>query len=59
MPNELKQQFAHLISTKVASFGAGRPYWARAAKKLGFVDTENGIRFVRDQDTEWQDQNAS
>jgi hypothetical protein len=47
MPNELKQQFTHLISTKVASFGAGRPYWARAAKKLGFVDTENGIRFVR------------
>jgi hypothetical protein len=59
MPNELKQQFAHLISTKVASFGAGRPYWARAAKKLGFVDTENGIRFLRDQDSERQDQNGS
>jgi hypothetical protein len=48
MPNEIKQQFAHLISTKVASSGAGRPYWARAAKKLGLVDSEDGIRFIRD-----------
>ena len=60
MPNEIKQQFAHLISTKVASFGAGRPYWEKAAKKLGFVDTDNGIRFVRDQNiSEQQRQNAS
>jgi hypothetical protein len=48
MPTEIKQQFAHLISTKVASSGAGRPYWARAAKKLGLVDSEDGIRFIRD-----------
>ena len=51
MPTEIKQQFAHLISTKVAS-GAGRPHWARAAKKLGLVDTEDGIRFIRDLDSE-------
>ena len=51
MPVEIKQQFAHLISTKVAS-GAGRPHWARAAKKLGLVDTEDGIRFIRDLDSE-------
>jgi hypothetical protein len=48
MPNEIKQQFSHLLSTKVASSGAGRPYWAKAAKKLGFVDTDDGIKFIRD-----------
>jgi len=48
MPNLIKHQFAHLISTKVASSGAGRPYWAESAKKLGLVDTEGGIRFFRD-----------
>jgi hypothetical protein len=52
MPFEIKQQFAHLISTKVASSGAGRPYWSRAAKKLGLIDTEDGIRFIRDLPTE-------
>jgi hypothetical protein len=52
MPNEIKQQFALLLSTKVASSGAGRPYWAKAAKKLGFVDTDNGIKFIRDLKTE-------
>jgi hypothetical protein len=60
MPNELKQQFAHLISTKAASSGAGRPYWARAAKKLGLVDdADNGIRFIRDQPLEKRDQDTS
>ena len=60
MPNELKQQFAHLISTKAASSGAGRPYWAKAAKKLGLVDdADNGIRFIRDQPLEKRDQDTS
>ena len=48
MPTEIKEKFAQLISTKLASSGAGRKYWARAAKKLGLVDTDNGIRFIRD-----------
>ena len=49
MPLAIKQEFARLISTKVASSGAGRPYWARAAQKLGLYDTEeNGIRFIGD-----------
>jgi len=49
MPDLIKHQFAHLISTKVASSGAGRPFWAESARKLGLVDTEDqGIRFFRD-----------
>jgi len=48
MPVNIKQQFAHLISSKTASSGAGRPYWAKSAEKLGLVDTEDGIRFARD-----------
>lgn len=48
MPAAIKMQFVRLMSTKVASSGAGRPYWADSAKKLGLVDTEEGIYFVRD-----------
>lgn len=50
MPEAVRQQFVFLISTKASSSGAGRPYWAKAAKKLGLVDSDNGIRFVRDVD---------
>lgn len=48
MPTDIKQQFAKLMSTKVVSSGAGRPYWAKSAEKLGLVDTSDGIRFIRD-----------
>lgn len=48
MPDDVKQQFVTLLSTKPASSGAGRPYWAHSARKLGLVDTEDGIRFIRD-----------
>lgn len=48
MPEAIKQEFAHLLSSKVASSGAGRPYWAESAKRFGLVDTEEGIRFIRD-----------
>jgi hypothetical protein len=49
MPARLRQQFVYLISTKVSSSsGAGRPFWVKSAKKLGLVDTDDGIRFVRD-----------
>lgn len=48
MPDHIKQEFARLLATKAASSGAGRPYWAESAKKLGLVDTENGIRFAQD-----------
>jgi hypothetical protein len=48
MPEEIKTQFTSLLSSKAASSGAGRPYWAQSAKKLGLVDTEDGICFIRD-----------
>jgi hypothetical protein len=48
MSLEIKQQFAQLLSTKVAGTGAGRPYWASAAIIHGLVDTGDGIRFSRD-----------
>ena len=49
MPEEVKKQFVHsMCYSKVHQSGAGRQYWARAAKKLGLVDTEShGIRFIR------------
>jgi hypothetical protein len=48
MPDSIKHEFARLLCTKATSSGAGRPYWAKAAKQMGLVDTENGIRFIRD-----------
>jgi hypothetical protein len=61
MPEDIKIQFTSLLTSKVASSGAGRPYWAQSAKKLGLVDTEDGIfcnwdlpagvRVVRDDST--------
>jgi hypothetical protein len=42
MPESIKQEFVRLMSSKLASSGAGRPYWAESAKKLGLVDTEDG-----------------
>ena len=51
MPQSIKAEFAHLISTKVGSSGAGRPYWVATAKQLGLVDTEDGILFMGCTDT--------
>lgn len=48
MPVSIKQQFVHLLSSKTASSGAGRPFWAKSAEKLGLVDTEEGIRPIND-----------
>jgi hypothetical protein len=48
MPEDVKQEFERLVSTKATSTGAGRPYWAQAAKQLGLIDTDDGIRFIRD-----------
>jgi hypothetical protein len=47
MPIDLKRQFETLQNLKVASSGAGRPYWAESARILGLVDTEDGIQFIR------------
>jgi hypothetical protein len=48
MPQSLKDKFTELFPTKVQSSGVGRAYWAESAKKLGMIDTDQGIRFVRD-----------
>lgn len=48
MPEEIKKQFMHQVSGKYSSSGAGRPFWADSARKLGVVDTEEGMRFIRD-----------
>ncbi len=37
MPVVFKQQFAMLLSSKASSSGAGRAYWAEAAKKICLV----------------------
>lgn len=48
MPPEYKQLFSEAMNNKVSSSVAGRPYWAKTAKQLGLIDTEDGIRFIRD-----------
>lgn len=48
MPPEYKQMFNEAMTNKVSSSVAGRPYWAKTAKQLGLIDTEDGIRFIRD-----------
>lgn len=48
MPENIKTAFAGLTARKASNSGAGRPYWAESAEKLGLVDTEDGIRFIRD-----------
>jgi hypothetical protein len=49
MPEAIKLKFMAIMSTKnpSCSSGAGRPYWAQSATQLGLVDTEEGIRFIR------------
>ena len=57
MPDEIKNEFARLLATKVSSSGAGRPYWAESAENLGLIDTEEGIRFVHDLQAKSKDDN--
>jgi hypothetical protein len=49
MPEEIKLKFVEIMSAQESncSSGAGRPYWAQSATQLGLVDTEEGIRFIR------------
>jgi hypothetical protein len=50
MPVAIKWKFIEIASAKKpkGSHGAGRLYWAHSATQLGLVDTEEGIRFIRD-----------
>ena len=47
LPTDLKEKFVESIACK-STVGSGKQYWAKSARKLGLVDTENGIRFIRD-----------
>ncbi len=49
MPELVRQKFSFLLSIKGTSSGAGRPHWEKAARKVGLVDSPNGIRFIRDE----------
>jgi hypothetical protein len=50
MPEAIKLKFIEIMSARNmnCSNGAGRPYWAQSATQLGLIDTEEGIRFIRD-----------
>lgn len=48
MPYAIKNMFAVLMSTKSSSSGTGRHYWAQMAKKIGLIDTDEGIRFGKE-----------
>lgn len=50
MPAKIKQQFLELqsASSKGSKGLATRQYWVTAAKKIGLVDTAQGLRFGRD-----------
>jgi hypothetical protein len=48
MPEKLKRRFAELMSCKNITSGAGRKHWGQAARSIGLVDTEDGIRFIHD-----------
>ena len=47
MAAELKEIFLESIACK-STVGSGKQYWAKSAGKLGLVDTDHGIRFIRD-----------
>jgi hypothetical protein len=45
MPQDTKNHFERLLSTKIVFSGAGRKYWTKSARELGLVDTDQGIHF--------------
>lgn len=47
VPSDIKEKFVDILACK-STVGAGKQYWAKSAQRLGLVDTEQGIRFVRD-----------
>lgn len=47
-PNDVRDKFSEFALSKPAASGAGKKYWAEAGRKLGLIDTEDGIRFASD-----------
>ena len=48
IPQAVLDKFNQLLSAKGSRGLATRQYWVSSAKKIGLVDTPNGIRFGRD-----------
>lgn len=48
MPPDVRDRFLTFGLTKPGASVAGKRYWADAAKEIGLVDTDNGIRFAKD-----------
>lgn len=48
MSDEFKLLFRSFSEKRAAASFAGKPYWADAARQLGLIDTEEGIRFAVD-----------
>jgi hypothetical protein len=46
-PSEIKSMIARKLGKK-STAGCGKEFWADAARSLGLLDTELGIRFIRD-----------
>jgi len=53
MPADIKQKFVDILACK-STVGAGKQYWARAAQRIGLVDTNNGIRVAQDLEFVWR-----
>jgi hypothetical protein len=47
MPDELKKKFVEVLACK-STVGSGKQYWASSAQRLGLLDSDQGIRFIRD-----------
>lgn len=45
LPPYLRESFSNLASGRSIVSGVGKKYWAEAGRKLGLVDTDDGIRF--------------
>ncbi len=49
LPPDVKERFSRYASGKRSSVsGAGKKYWAEAGRRMGLIDTDDGIRFASD-----------
>ncbi len=49
LPPDVRERFAEFASGKKCGVsGAGKKYWAEAGRRMGLIDTDDGIRFAWD-----------
>ncbi len=49
LPPDVKERFSRYASRKKSGrSGAGKMYWAEAGRRMGLIDTDDGIRFASD-----------